>query len=83
MEHQKDQAFEIRVPDRSAFLDAVSKTITKGFLNTYKRVDSNGVKFAAQEASFAVIDTETNFQNEVMSIGVVIANAATYEVNIA
>ncbi len=77
---KKNQAFEIKVPDRGAFLDAVSKTITKGFLNTYKCINSNGVKSPVQEASFAVIDTETNFQNEVMSIGVVIANAATYEV---
>ena len=34
---------------------------------------------AAVEPRLAVIDTETNFENEVMSIGIVIAHAQTYQ----
>lgn len=35
---------------------------------------------AAVEPRLAVIDTETNFENEVMSIGIVIAHAQTYQI---
>lgn len=37
---RKNQAYEIRVPDRKTFLDAVAKTVTKGFLNQYKCLES-------------------------------------------
>lgn len=77
---RKNQAYEIRVPNRKAFLDAVARTITKGYLREYKNVGSiTALDASAHETTFAVIDTETNFQNEVMSIGVIIADAATYE----
>ena len=32
---RNNQAFEIRVPDRKAFLDEVVNTVTKGYLNKY------------------------------------------------
>ena len=35
---------------------------------------------AAVEPRLAVIDTETNYENEVMSIGIVIAHAQTYQI---
>ena len=69
---RKNQAFEIKISDRKAFLDAVSKTITKGYLSEYKDTYS--------EERIAVIDTETSFGNKkVISIGVVIADAKTYK----
>jgi len=78
---RKNQAYEIRVPDRKAFLDAVAKAITKGFLKEYKSVGSITAYNASEhETAFAVIDTEINFRDEVMSIGVVIADTSTYEV---
>lgn len=77
---RKNHAYEIRIPDRNALLDAIAKTVTKGFLQGYtppsKTVASD---FCVQESAFAVIDTETNFQNEVMSIGAVIADATTLQ----
>lgn len=32
---RKNEAFEIRIPDRKAFLDEVVNTVTKGYLNKY------------------------------------------------
>lgn len=69
---RKNQAFEIKISDRKSFLDAVSKTVTKGYLSEYKDTCS--------EEKVAVIDTETTFGNKkVISIGAVIADAKTYK----
>lgn len=70
--------YGIEVPDRKAFLDVVTKTITKGLIEKYynpdilaeeKNMDSRDI--------FAVIDTETNWNDEVMSIGIVFADSWT------
>ena len=45
---RKNQAYEIRVPDRKTFLDAVAKTVTKGFLNQYKCLESENRANAKQ-----------------------------------
>ncbi len=71
--------YEIEIPDRKAFLDAVTKTVTKGMIEKYyKPVKRIGFKEELIRENtiekFAVIDTETNWNNEVMSIGVVVAD---------
>lgn len=70
--------YEIAVPDRKKFLDAVTKAVTKGAIENYygpslfvKKADG----YIADK--FAVIDTETNWNDEVMSIGVVVADSET------
>ncbi len=73
-------SYEIEVPDRKAFLNAVTKAITKGAMETYFEPDATGEKTAADQSDqFAVIDTETNWNDEVMSIGIVVADAKTRE----
>ena len=68
--------YEISISDKKKFLDAVAKTVTKNYLHEYSAPERN----AATERTkyFAVLDTETNWNNEVMSIGVAIANADTF-----
>ena len=73
-------SYEIEVPDREAFLNAVTKAVTKGVLETYyepgmprKKTERN------TPGRFAVIDTETNWIDRVMSIGVVVADFETKE----
>ena len=84
-------SYEIEVPDRKAFLDAVTKAITKGMIEKYyepatKRVASQKKSIGHPSGKrmennitdkFAVIDTETNWNNEVMSIGIVVADSKT------
>ena len=67
---RNNMSYEIEIPDESAFLDAVSKAVTKNYLQKYTK--------PKQIKKIAVIDTETNFSNNLMSIGVVIADSATY-----
>lgn len=74
-------SYEIEVPDRKAFLDAVAKTVTKGMIESYygrALLGTFGKKTQRDMIDkFAVIDTETNWNNEVMSIGIVIADLKT------
>lgn len=83
--------YEIEVPDRKAFLDDVTKTVTKGMIENYyepvrKTLELNRefIKNSSEKNvgentmdKFAVIDTETNWNDEVMSIGVVVADSET------
>jgi len=90
--------YEIEVPDRKNFLDAVTKAVTKGMIENYYEPDKKSRKVhkklkttdkeSEKEVSkkkrqgnatdnFAVIDTETNWNDEVMSIGIVIADSKT------
>lgn len=69
-------SFEIEVPNRKAFLDAVTKAVTKGVLKSYYEPGLFGVEGSVKE-KFAVIDTETNWNDEVMSIGVIVADSIT------
>ena len=68
---RNNTAYRITIPNRNIFLDSVVNAVTKGRIKKYisKRSDMN---------KFAVIDTETNFDNEVMSIGVVIADKENF-----
>ncbi len=67
--------YEIEIPDRKAFLDTVTKTITKGMVERYyKPVRQVELHRENTMDKFAVIDTETNWNNEVMAIGVVVAD---------
>lgn len=74
-------SYEIEVPDRKAFLDAVTKAVTKGMIESYyEPIRKNPLEKKKKENTtdkFAVIDTETNWDDEVMSIGVVIADSET------
>ena len=70
--------YEIEVPDKKAFLNAVTKTVTKGVLENY--YGANVFEEKAEGGivdKFAVIDTETNWNDEVMSIGIVVAESET------
>lgn len=72
--------YEIEVPDRIKFMDAVTKAVTKGVMESYYRpglLEEN--KEGKSVDRFAVIDTETNWRDEVMSIGVVVADSASKE----
>lgn len=73
-------SYEIEVPDRKTFLDAVTKTVTKGMIESYYEPDLLGKSTEGEKMEkLAVIDTETNWNDEVMSIGIVIADAKTKE----
>lgn len=59
--------FGIEVPDRKAFLNAVTKTITKGMMDQYYEPPlSWGIAESSIANKFAVIDTETNWNDEVI-----------------
>lgn len=83
-------SYEIEVPDRMGFLDSLTKTVTKGMLEKYyepfgrsmelqKIIEKTSEEKAVENITdkFAVIDTETNWNDEVMSIGVVVADSET------
>lgn len=71
-----NKAFRIAIPEKKAFLDAVTKAITKRTILSYYQPN---LKVQRSDNVFAVIDTETNFQNQVMSIGIVLADAYTFQ----
>lgn len=64
---RNNKAYVIKILDRNTFLTSVIRTITKGHICEYHKT------------KFAVIDTETNFDGEAMSIGIVIADTQTYQ----
>ncbi len=70
--------YEIEVPDRKGFLNAVARTVTKGVIESYYEPNMFQKKTKEDKIEkFAVIDTETNWKDEVMSIGVVVADSKT------
>lgn len=96
--------YEISIPDRKEFLNAVVKTITKGALKNYypyskvdyslsvsrlcftqknniapALIESNIPKAEKRNTYFAVIDTETNDYDNIISIGIVIADMNGFE----
>ncbi len=72
---RNNEMFEITIPDKNKFLDAVVNTVTK---NVHKKYYT---PTAEQNISdkIAVIDTETNWDNRVMSLGAVIADKKTFQ----
>lgn len=71
-------SYEIEVPDRKAFLDAVTKTVTKGMIEKYyEPAPLKKLRRKCRKHYFAVVDTETNWNDEVMSIGIVVADVDT------
>ncbi len=71
-------SYEIEVPDRKAFLDNVTKTVTKGMIEKYyEPALLKKMRKKPAKKYFAVVDTETNWKDEVMSIGIVVADAKT------
>ncbi len=79
---RNNKAFQIAIPAKKTFLDAVAKAVTKGDVSTYYQ--PNQLKQLKEQNSdsdnvFAVIDTETNFQNQVMSIGIVLADVHNFQ----
>ncbi len=96
-----NEQYEIRIPDRKAFLDAVAAAITKKeHLKYYAPADSSlnlavpvtsqlpvssAAEFVTEQHTItdssyiAVIDTETNYSDQVMSIGIVIAEASKFK----
>lgn len=72
--------YEINVPDRQKFMNTVAKAVTKGVIERYYEPGLSQEKAGGIGAEkFAVIDTETNWNDEVMSIGVVVADVKTME----
>ena len=65
--------FSVEIPDRKRYLDAVAKAVTKQAIAAYFEPCS-----IIDERYFAVIDTETNWSDEIMSIGIEIADAKTF-----
>ena len=72
--------FEITIPNVNLFLDAVAKTITKKSLSKYYKPIINSVKEECSQSNFAVIDTETNWNDQVMSIGIVVAEPNEFKI---
>ena len=73
---KNNMKYELTIPNVSLFLDCVIKTITKNEILKYYEptlINKTG-------SNFAIIDTETNFNDEVMSIGVVISNSKNFNV---
>ena len=78
-----NKMYEIQIPNKKTFMDSVAKTITKGVFSEYFKTDKPYVKKNISEGyrmNFAVIDTETTWSDDVMSIGVVIADSQTLTV---
>ena len=80
--------YEIEVPNRKTFLDLVAKTVTKGMIENYYAPAITSQELSMEDLkntpkkkektdNFAVVDTETNWNDEVMSIGVVVADTET------
>lgn len=68
--------YEIKIPDKDGFMQQVWKTVT----NNYEEIHTTIGNRRIEERSIAVIDTETNWNDDVMSIGLVIADSATFAV---
>lgn len=68
--------YEIKIPDKDGFMQQVWKTVT----NNYEEIHTTIGNRRIEEHSIAVIDTETNWNDDVMSIGLVIADSATFAV---
>ncbi len=64
--HDNSQ-YEISITNKKIFMDKVVNAITKGKMKSVSSMRLDGV------TKFAVIDTETNYDDEVISIGVVVA----------
>lgn len=64
---RNNKAYQIIIPNRNEFLNSVTNTITKGYIAEYNK------------PKFALVDTETNFNDRVMSIGIVIADTENYQ----
>lgn len=90
-----NSAYQITVPDRKAFLNAVARAVTKRRVAAYYHPSAKSMKKGKTTAEtdapifipdtppaadvIAVIDTETNDNDAVMSIGIVIADAKTFQ----
>ena len=83
--------YKITIPETTLFLDSVVKTITKTQYNKYykpsqKKLVSESIKEETTKTdeksiyNIAVIDTETNWNDQVMSIGIVIADAVSFKI---
>ncbi len=78
---RNNTAFKITIPDRKGFLDLMIKTITKRSVTKYYSPDIYKAMDRKQDKNiFALIDTETNFHDRIMSIGVVFADADSFQV---
>ena len=85
---KNDEMVEITVPDKQRFLDCVVKAVSKEKQAVCQRFTTceyfcsetpiPSIRQTHSERHIAVIDTETNRNDEVMSIGVVMAEAETF-----
>ena len=83
-------SYEIEIPEKKAFLDAVARAVTKGAFESYygpaqKQPDSvshpflNNTEGNARER-FAEIDTAASWDDKAMSAGAAVSDAETKEV---
>lgn len=63
---RNNKVYQITIPNKDEFLNLVTNTITKGYIKEYNK------------PKFALVDTETNFNDQAMSIGIVIADTENY-----
>lgn len=85
-----NEMYEVTIPNKKMFLDKVINTITKGFITKYNEPTSNEQQDKSKayddnnvletNKRFAIIDTETNFNNEIMSIGLIIVNPNSMDI---
>lgn len=68
--------YEIEIPSKKDFLNVVTRTITKGLMEKYyEPKEAFERKRNKKKENFVVIDIETNWDNEMMSIGAVVADS--------
>lgn len=71
---RNNQMYSITIPDKKAFMEEVAKTVVKNNINDKRKISLLKEKIE----TIAVIDVETNWNDDVMSIGIVIADSLTY-----
>ncbi|SFT36175.1 DNA binding domain-containing protein, excisionase family [Lachnospiraceae bacterium XBD2001] len=80
---KSNELFSIHIPDRDKLMKQIAKTVTKRCLNRVRPQSEgkNRISISSDKPEkFAVIDTETNWEDQVMSIGIVTAEDKSFKV---
>lgn len=73
-----NSCFKITIPEKQKFLETVGKTLNKE-KNINLTMNSSNNEIISKE-KIAIIDTETNWYDRVMSIGMVIADSSNFDI---
>ncbi|WP_341515770.1 AAA family ATPase [Mesomycoplasma ovipneumoniae] len=83
---RNNEMHEIRIKNREEFREKLVQTISKGAYKTNNQKILRNQKETIKEQkiikvnkNIAVIDVETNYDNEIFSVGVVIANSTNFQ----